>query len=360
MRKTMTLALKVWTALVTSSIVFISSFALVEGQQTQEAPPNAIKGTGLEHPNPYPNRSTNWAQLPAGMKWGALVGAIPGPDGNLYVSHRCFENSCEGRSEPPVLVFNSSGKLLRTWGVGDFVFPHGYFMDANGDLWFTDAAGAGTTTGGTPAGRGDVVLKFSREGKLLQTIGKNGVAGEPSQGLFTQPTAAITNAKGEIFVAEGHDGNIANRISKFTPDGRFIKTIITEGSGLGRVRIPHCLAFDSKGRLFVCDRGNNRISIFDQDGTFIAAWKQFGRPSGIFITKDDTMFVTDSESGGDRNPGWPKGIRIGSARTGEVKQFIPDPQLWVTDPAGAEQISIYNGTLFGAVVRRRELEQFTK
>jgi streptogramin lyase len=329
-------------------------------EQTQKAPPNAIKGTGLELPNPYSHRNTDWAQLPVGMKWAALVGAIPGPDGNLYVSHRCFQNSCEGRSEPPMLVFDPSGKLLRSWGVGDFIFPHGYFMDAHGDLWFTDAAGAGATTGGAPAGRGDVVLKYSKEGKLLQTIGKNGVAGEPSQGLFTQPTAVITNAKGEIFVAEGHDGEIANRISKFSPDGKFIKTIITAGTGPGQVKIPHCLAFDSKGRLFVCDRGNNRISIFDQNGKFIAAWKQFGRPSGILITKDDTLFVTDSESGGIRNPGWPKGIRIGSAKTGVVRQFIPDPQLWVEDPAGAEQITLYNGALVGAVVRRRELEFFTK
>ena len=351
---------KIRTVSLTISLVLMPAFALAQAQQTQEAPPNAIKGTGLELPNPYPHRSTDWAQIPPGMKWAALVGAIPGPDGNLYVSHRCFQNSCEGRSEPPVLVFDSTGKLLRSWGTGDFVFPHGYFMDAHGDLWFTDAAGAGTTTGGAPAGRGDVVLKFNRDGKLLQTLGKNGIAGEPSQGLFTQPTAVITNAKGEIFVAEGHDGDIANRISKFAPDGRFIKTIITGGTAPGQVRIPHCLAFDSKGRLFVCDRGNNRISIFDQNGKFITAWKQFGRPSGILITKDDTIYVTDSESGGDRNPGWPKGIRIGSARTGQVRQFIPDPQLWVADPAGAEQISIYNGALIGSVVRRRELERFTK
>jgi len=351
---------KIRTALLATLIVLMPVFALTQEQQTQQAPPGAIKGTGLETPNPYPHRSTDWAQLPSGMKWAALVGAIPGPDGNLYVSHRCVQNSCEGRSEPPVLVFDSSGKLLRSWGSGDFIFPHGYFMDASGDLWFTDAAGAGTTTGGAPQGRGDVVLKFDRYGKLLQTIGKNGTAGEPSQGLFTQPTAVITNAKGEVFIAEGHDGNIANRISKFAPDGRFIKTIVTGGTGLGQVLIPHCLAFDSEGRLFVCDRGNNRISIFDQDGKFLAAWKQFGRPSGIFIAKDDTLYVTDSESGGERNSGWPKGIRIGSARTGVVRQFIPDPQLWVADPAGAEQISIYHGALFGAVVRRRELERFTK
>jgi NHL repeat len=356
----MMLAKTICTALLGVLIVPMPVFVLTLGQQTQQAPLDAVPGTGLELPNPYPHRSIDWAQLPPGMVWGSVVGALRGPDGNLYVSHRCFQNSCEGRPEPPVLVFNPSGKLLRTWGVGEFIFPHGYFMDAKGDLWFTDAAGAGNSTGGAPAGRGDVVLKFNRDGELLQTIGKNGVAGEPSQGLFTQPTAVITNNRGEIFVAEGHDGDIANRISKFTPGGRFIKTIVTGGSKPGQVRIPHCLAFDSKGRLFVCDRGNNRISIFDQDGKFIAAWKQFGRPSGILITQDDTMYVTDSESGGNRNPGWPKGIRIGSAKTGRVEQFIPDTELWAQDSAGAEQIGLYNGALFGAVVRRQELERFTK
>lgn len=341
-------------------MVIMLASILARAQQLQEAPASAIKGTGLELPNPYPHRSTDWAQLPSGETWPAVVGALPGSDGNLYVADRCFQNSCEGRLEAPVLVFSSSGKLLRTWGVGDFIFPHGYFMDSQNSLWFTDAAGAGTTTGGVPKDRGDVVLKFDRFGKLLQKLGKDGVSGDPSEGLFTQPTAVITNAKGEIFVAEGHDGDIANRISKFTADGRFIKTIVTGGDALGQVRIPHCLAFDSKERLFVCDRGNNRISIFDQDGHFLEAWKQFGRPSGILIAKDDTMYVTDSESGGNRNPGWPKGIRIGSAKTGRVWGFIPDPQIWVADPAGAEQIAIYNGSLFGAVVRRRELERFSK
>ena len=176
-------------------------------------------------------------------------------------------------------------QALARMGVGAFIFPRGYFMDSISNLRLTDAAGAGTTTGGALKDRGNVVLKFDRYGNLLQKLGKDGVAGDRSEGLFTQPTAVITNARSEIFIAECHDGDIANRISKFTPEGRFIKTIVTGGNALGQVRIPHCLAFDSKGRLFVCDRGNNRISIFDQDGHFLEAWKRFGRPSGREDTK---------------------------------------------------------------------------
>ena len=93
--------------------------------------------------------------------------------------------------------------------------------------------------------------------------------------------------------------------------------------------MPHTLAFDSKGRLFVGDRGNNRIQIFDQDGKFLAEWKQFSRPSGIYIDKNDVMYVTDSEStdkeGYGHNPGWKRGIRVGSAKDGTVTAFIPDP-----------------------------------
>lgn len=337
--------------------MFFGAGAFAQTIRQGEANPKPV-GDGL--PNPYPARTIDWAKLPAGMPWGAVVGALPGPDGLLYVSHRCFENSCVGRKEPPVLVFNASGQVVKTWGVGLFAFPHGYFMEPNGDIWFTDAAGAGTTTGGTPPGQGSQVLKYDKDGKQLMVLGRAGVAGTPDKGLFTQPTAVITNSNGEIFVAEGHDGEIGNRISKFTKDGAFLKTIVTGGIAPGQVKIPHCLAFDAQEHLFVCDRGNNRISVFDQDGGLIAVWKQWGRPSGILITKDGTMYVTDSESGGDRNPGWKKGIRIGSATSGKITAFIPDTEATTNDPSGAEAISFYNGALLGAVVRRRELERFTK
>jgi hypothetical protein len=87
-----------------------------------------------DRPNPY-RRNANWAQLPAGMKWAAVIGAEPGPDGNVYVVHRCFENSCAGRPEPPILKFDPSGKLLKSWGTGAYIFPHGLYVDDQGSVW---------------------------------------------------------------------------------------------------------------------------------------------------------------------------------------------------------------------------------
>ena len=138
-----------------------------------------------------------------------------------------------------------------------------------------------------------------------------------------------------------------------------------KGSGAGELSEPHTIAVDSRGRLFVGDRENNRIAIFDQSGTFIAAWHQFGRPSGIAITPDDTIYVTDSESGPDTGArelaGIKKGIRIGSARTGVVTAFIEDMESTATSHSGAEGVGVdAQGNVYGAVVRRQMLERHTK
>ena len=128
---------------------------------------------------------------------------------------------------------------------------------------------------------------------------------------------------------------------------------------------PHTIAMDSRGRLFVGDRENNRIAIFDQDGTYLDEWRQFGRPSGIFITGDDAIYVTDSESGPDTGAheltGIKKGIRIGSARNGKVTAFIEDSESTVPDHSGAEGVGVdAQGNVYGAVVRRQMLERHVK
>ena len=164
-------------------------------------------------------------------------------------------------------------------------------------------------------GKGHQVFKFSRDGKLLLTLGKAGVAGAGND-EFNAPSAVFVAPNGDIFVADGHGGDTNARIVKFARDGKFIKTWGKKGSGPGEFDMPHALAMDSQGRLFVGDRNNNRIQIFDQDGKFIAEWKQFGRPSGLFIDRNDMIYVADSESESVRNsnPGWKRGIRVGSAR----------------------------------------------
>jgi len=120
---------------------------------------------------------------------------------------------------------------------------------------------------------------------------------------------------------------------------------------------------DSKGRLFVGDRWNNRLSIFDQDGRFLAAWTQFGRPSGVFIDRNDVLYVADSESrepaGYGFHPGWKRGIRIGSAKDGTVKYFIPDPVGETRDTSSAEGITVDpQGVIYGAEVGQKDIKRY--
>jgi hypothetical protein len=170
------------------------------------------------------------------------------------------------------------------------------------------------------------VIKFSPDGKVLMRIGRAGGATGPTECCW-QPNDVITNAAGEIFIAEGHGGNPNDRIMKFSKEGKFMQAWGTRGSGPMQFNQPHALAFDSQGRLFVGDRANNRTLVFDRNMNQVADWPQFSRPSGLYIDGKDNLYSADSESG-SVNPAhgaWKRGIRIGSARDGKVTAFIPDP-----------------------------------
>ena len=328
------------------SLAVLAIFQSTAYAQSDPAPINDL-------PNPY-RTVRDWAHPPNGAPWAAVTAVEVAPDGAIYVIHRCHDNSCAGRPEAPILKFDASGKLLKAWGEGMFVFPHGATIDPDGNLWVTDAQ--------IKDGKGYQVFKFSPEGKLLMTLGKAGVASaEP--GLFDEPTDVAVAANGDIFITEGHTGGTPgnDRVSKFSKDGKFLKAWGKKGSGPGEFNSPHTIAIDSQGRLFVGDRSNNRIQIFDQDGRYIDTWKQFGRPSGIWIAKDDTMYVADSESWGPDEPGWKKGIRIGSAKTGKVNLFIEDMESTTTEHSGAEGVGVdAAGNVYGAVVRRQMLEKHIK
>ncbi len=305
---------------------------------------------------PQPYRTTrNWGELPPGVKWAAVTAVEPAPDGNLFVIHRCFANSCAGRAEAPILRYDATGKLLQTWGEGLFIFPHGATVDRDGNLWVTDARGEN--------GKGHQVFKFNSSGKVLMTLGRAGVSGS-GRDVFDQPTDVVVAPNGTVFVTDSHRDGKNNRIVKFTKEGKFIMEWGRKGSGPAEFSEPHTIAMDSQGRLFVGDRENNRIQIFDQDGNYLDEWRQFGRPSGIFI-KDDTIYVADSESGPDTGarelPGIKKGIRIGSAKDGRVTAFIEDSESTAPDHSGAEGVGVdAQGNVYGAVVRRQMLERHVK
>jgi streptogramin lyase len=279
------------------------------------------------------------------MQWAGVISVDPDAKGNIWVFHR---------SDPTILQFNPAGKLIASFGAGLFAQAHGMTIDREGNVWVTDAQAMN--------GKGQQVFKFSPDGKVLMTLGKAGVVGEGPD-TFSGPSDVAIAANGDIFVADGHVANSNGRIVKFSKDGKFIKAWGKTGSGPGEFNVPHSLAIDSRGRIFVADRSNNRLQIFDQDGRFIDQWKQFGRPSGVYIDRNDTIYVADSQSNATQNPGFTRGIRIGSAKDGTVTAFIPDnqPDADKNNNAGAEGVAAdTNGNIFAAEVSGQMLKKYVK
>ncbi len=309
--------------------------------------------TPMRQPNPY-KTIPNWGRLPEGRQWGSTSAIDIGPDGHVWVAERCGANTCAGSTLAPILEFDPSGTLLRSFGAGMFIFPHGMYVDTDGNVWVTDGQGRD--------GKGHQVFKFKPDGTVLLTLGKAGVAGAgPDE--FNQPSDVVVAANGDIFVAEGHDTDTNMRIVKFTRDGRFIKSWGKPGSAPGEFNVPHALAFDSKGRLVVADRANNRLQIFDQDGNFLDALTEFSRLSGIFIDKNDVLYGSDSESNMKRHPGWKRGIRVGSLKDRVVTAFIPDPveNADTSSTSGAEGIVVdAQGNIFGAEVGPKMVKKYVK
>jgi streptogramin lyase len=323
--------------------LFTISAGVVYSQTT--APTNSL-------PDPY--RSVeNWAKMPQGRTWGSTAGVWIDPDGaSVWVAERCGANSCLGSNLDPVLKFDASGKLVKSFGAGMFVFPHGISVDRDGNVWVTDGQGKD--------GKGHQVFKFSPDGKVLLALGKAGMAGDGPD-TFNAPSSVLVAPNGDIFVGDGHGGNTNARIVKFDKDGKFIKTWGKKGSGPREFDTPHALAMDSRGRLFVGDRNNNRIQIFDQNGNYIDQWGQFSRPSGVYIDRNDIIYVADSESESvsKNHDGWKRGIRVGKASDGSLVALIPDPVEKATGSSAAEGVAAdAMGNIYGAEVGPKRLMKY--
>jgi DNA-binding beta-propeller fold protein YncE len=225
-----------------------------------------------------------WAQLPAGVdRFGMTLGLELDAEQNLWVFQRCFSTDCvDGPEEslPAVLKYDRTGRLLDSWGEGMFVWPHGFHLDPQGNLWTSDARGAG--------GKGHTVMKHAPDGRVLMTLGRPGVAGA-GEDVFDGPADVLVAPDGSIFVADGH-GN--DRVVKFSKDGEFLMEWGEEGTLLGQFNEPHALAMDSRGRLFVADRMNQRIQVFDQSGRFLAVWPAI-QASGLHVAAGDIVYVAD-------------------------------------------------------------------
>jgi DNA-binding beta-propeller fold protein YncE len=211
-----------------------------------------------------------WAKFPPGMtKWSAVTGVDVDAHDNVYVFQR--------DESMPILVFDKRGKFLRTWGKGLFKQAH-FLRVYGGHVWVTDRVTL-------------QAYEFDLNGKLLMTLGKRGVPGDnTSKDAFNGVADVAVGKNGDVFVADGEGPN--TRVVKFSKNGRFLKWWGGKGKGPGEFDTPHSIAMDAKGRVYVADRANNRIQIFDESGKFLDQWTNFGTPWGLFV-KGDLIYVVD-------------------------------------------------------------------
>ena len=359
------------------AIYLLAAALSVVPAMAQQSVPDTTTPTN-DAPNPYKTIRDNF-KLPDGRSWGSTSLVDIDRDGKtIWAVDRCGQNSCYDAKTGKIadmntiMHFDTNGKLLGSFGGGLLITPHGIYVDKDDNIWVTDYQDNGTQPArgqARPAGpvgppadatKGNQVWKFSPDGKVLMTLGKPGGAASP--GYFYAPNDVITAPNGDIFVSEGH-GSGNNRVLKFDKTGKFIKEWGKLGTGPGEFDQPHALAFDSRGRLFIGDRNNNRVQVFDQDGNFIEQFHQFSRPSGIFITKDDVLYVADSESESvsKNHDGWKRGIRWGSLKDGKIIGFIPDPVDKATGTSAAEGVAVdAAGNIYGAEVGPKTLNKYVK
>jgi streptogramin lyase len=209
-----------------------------------------------------------WPHKPTEFTWTEFHGiAVDGKD-QVYAFTR---------GTPPVQVYDTSGKFLRAWGKGLFKEAHSIKTDPEGNVWVTDI---GLHT----------VQKFSPTGKLVLTLGTPGKAGR-DRAHFYMPTDMIVTAKGDIFVTDGY-GNA--RIMHFDGKGKFVNEWGKLGSRPGEFSVPHSICADSRGRLYVADRNNVRIQVFDQSGKLLDVWNDLVVPMSVCVSKEDEIWVCGS------------------------------------------------------------------
>lgn len=228
-----------------------------------------------------------WPRLPAGWSFIEVVGVATDARDRVFVF---------SRSEHPVTVFEPDGTFIRSWGEGEFVRPHGISIAADGSVFCTDD-------------RDHSVRKFTPDGKLLMTLGTRGKPTDTGidgldyrtikrpAGPFNLPTNVAFAADCSLYVTDGY-GNC--RVHKFTPDGTLLFSWGEPGSGPGQFNLPHGIAIDRQGRVYVADRENSRIQIFTPEGKYLSEWTDTARPMQIFFDRDGTAFICDV--------GWKAGV----------------------------------------------------
>ncbi|HTI49799.1 MAG TPA: peptidyl-alpha-hydroxyglycine alpha-amidating lyase family protein [Planctomycetaceae bacterium] len=209
-----------------------------------------------------------WPKKPENIKWRYMTGVAVDKQDRIWTINAV---------DPPVQVYDRDGKLLDSWGTGQFTLPHYLRIDGEGNVWAADF-------------RQHTIRKFTPKGELLLTLGVPNERGNDERHLNGPTDIAITPA-GEIFVTDGY-GN--NRIIHFDKTGKFVKTWGKLGVGAGELSQPHSIVVDSKGRLYVAERNNCRIQIFDQNGKSLDQWRNLVNPWGLCMLPNDELIVCGS------------------------------------------------------------------
>ncbi len=209
----------------------------------------------------------DWPELPQGWHLGNTMSVAVDSHNNVYVLNK---------GKHPVIGFSSEGKLLRSWGEGLIVAPHGLEVDAEDNVWVTDI-------------ENHIVVKFSSQGRVLMVLGRIGTPAE-DEWSFDKPTDVAFGPGGEVYVTDGY-GN--SRIVKFSKEGDYSLAWGKKGDGPGEFSSPHTLFVDSQGRVFVGDRENHRIQIFDANGRFLDQWNQVGTPFGLAQSASGDIYMVD-------------------------------------------------------------------
>lgn len=216
-----------------------------------------------------PHIAADFPQLPAGWTFGAVSGVTTDAQGDVLLFHR---------GDHPILVFDKQGKFRRSFGDSLFTSAHGLRVDSGGNIWVTDNGN-------------HTVIKFSHDGKVLLSLGEKNVPGEDDK-HFNKPADIAFAPNGDFYVADGY-GN--SRVVKFDKYGKFLLAWGKKGKGPGEFNLPHAVQLDSRQNVYVADRENNRIQVFDRDGKYLREFSGFA-PFGLFITPDDSLFVADGRA----------------------------------------------------------------
>jgi sugar lactone lactonase YvrE len=216
--------------------------------------------------------------LPPGANFGGTSGVAFNSKGNIFVIHR---------GPMPLMEFDPDGNFVRGFGDGLFDRPHGLRIDAQDNIWATDVAA-------------NLVYKFNPSGRLEMVLGVKGRSGEWHPGghlrLLHEPNEAVVGPTGDIFVLQGH-GKAESCVLKFDEDGTFIKSWGGTGRGPGEFDLPHSLVFDAQGLLYIADRNNARIQVFDADGSYIRQSQHPGTPCGLFMAADQHIWLAHGHIG---------------------------------------------------------------